>query len=92
MHELPGMVIRNGRSGWYLRVLEEGWIEKQMPITLLERPNPAWSIACANRVLHHHRKDLALTLQLAGVPGLAESWVEELRDRAERLSSSTALG
>jgi MOSC domain-containing protein YiiM len=27
MHELTGLVVRNGRSGWYLRVLEEGWIE-----------------------------------------------------------------
>src|SRR5277367_3306676 len=27
MHELVGFVVRNGRTGWYLRVLEEGWIE-----------------------------------------------------------------
>jgi hypothetical protein len=29
--------------------------------------------------------DLAATLELAFVPELAESWVEELRERAERL-------
>ena len=43
MHELLGLVVRNGRSGWYLRVLEEGWIEAGMPVELIERPNPAWS-------------------------------------------------
>jgi len=85
MHELTGLVVRNGRSGWYLRVLEEGWIEAQMPVTLVERPNPAWTIARANEILHHHKTDLPLTLELADVPRLAGSWVEELRGRATRL-------
>ena len=79
------MVVRNGRSGWYLRVLEEGWIEAGMPVDLIERPNPEWPIARANEILHHCKTDLALTLELAEVPALAKSWVEELRERAEHL-------
>jgi MOSC domain-containing protein YiiM len=85
MHELTGTVVRNGRSGWYLRVLEEGWIEAQMPVELVERPNPMWSVARANEILHHRRTDLPLTLALADVSSLADSWVEELLERAERL-------
>ncbi len=85
MHELTGLVVRNGRSGWYLRVQEEGWIEARMPVALIERPNPAWPIARANEILHHRKTDLPLTLALAEVPGLAESWVEELRERAALL-------
>jgi MOSC domain-containing protein YiiM len=85
MHELLGMVVRNGRSGWYFRVVEEGWIEARMPVVLIERPNPAWSVAFANQILHHRRTDLLLALELANVPGLANSWVVELRERAERL-------
>jgi len=86
LHELPAMVVRNGRSGWYLRVLETGRIEKQMPVTLIERPNPEWPVARANQILHHQTSDQDLTLQLAGVPRLASSWVEELRARAARLA------
>jgi MOSC domain-containing protein YiiM len=85
MHELTGLVVRNGRSGWYLRVMEQGWIDTQMPVTLIERPNPAWSIARANEIMYHRRTDLCLTLELANVPRLADSWVEELRNRAESL-------
>ena len=81
------MVVRNGRSGWYLRVLEEGWIEAGMPVNLVERPNPAWSVARANLILHHRRTDLQLTLDLSNVPALANSWVSELRERAERLTA-----
>jgi MOSC domain-containing protein YiiM len=89
MHELTKLVVRNGRSGWYLRVLEEGWIEPRMPVKLVERPNPAWTIARANEIMNHHKTDLPLTLELANVPRLAESWVEELRERADRLNENS---
>jgi MOSC domain-containing protein YiiM len=85
MHELVALVVRNGRTGWYLRVLEQGCVEAQMPVALVERPNPAWSIARANDILHHHQTDLPRTLELADVPRLADSWVEELRERAAHL-------
>jgi len=90
MHELTGLVVRNGRSGWYLRVVEQGWIETQLPVTLIERPNPAWSIARANEIMYRHRTDLYLTLELANVPRLADSWVEELRVRAKSLHPPVA--
>jgi MOSC domain-containing protein YiiM len=92
MHELTGLVVSNGRSGWYLRVLEQGWIESQMPVALIERPNPAWPIARANEIFLHRKTDLALTLELAGVPRLAGSWVEELHERALRLHAPSASG
>ncbi len=92
MHELVGLVVRNGRTGWYLRVLKQGWIEAQMLVVLIERPNPEWSIARANEILHHRKTDLPVTLKLADVPGLAGSWVEELRERAERLRARSAMG
>jgi MOSC domain-containing protein YiiM len=86
MNELVPMVIENGRTGWYLRVVEEGVIEKGMRVLLLDRPNPDWPIARANQILHHHKKDLDLTLRLAAVPKLAYAWLKELRERAARLS------
>jgi MOSC domain-containing protein YiiM len=58
-----------------------------MPVTLIERPNPDWTIARANKILYYRRQDLPLTLELASVPRLADSWVQELRERAEFLRS-----
>jgi MOSC domain-containing protein YiiM len=91
MNELVAMVIANGRTGWYLRVLREGYIEAGMSVTLLERPNPEWPVARANRILHHHRKDLDLALQLASVPKLAAAWVEELQERAASLRQASLV-
>jgi MOSC domain-containing protein YiiM len=92
MHKLTGYVIANGRTGWYLRVMEEGYIEAGMPVALIERPNPEWSIARANQIMHHRKSDLDLTLELAAVPRLANSWVHELTERAERLRSQAVAG
>ena len=91
-NELVALVTDNGRTGWYLRVLEEGEIEPGMPLRLLRRPNPDWSIARANGIMHHAKKDLEQTLELACVPALADSWVKELRERAERLEAALEKG
>jgi len=90
-NELVAMVIANGRTGWYLRVLQEGHVERGMRVSLLDRPNSTWAVARANRILHHHKKDVALTLQLAAVPRLADAWVNELRERADRLTAQPAV-
>jgi MOSC domain-containing protein YiiM len=79
--ELTGLLVRNGRRGWYLRLREQGWIEARMPVVLIKCPNPAWSIARANEILRRRKMDLPLTLELAGVRALADSWVEEWRAR-----------
>ncbi len=90
MNELVPMVLNNGRTGWYLRVLEQGFVEPGITVKLLERRNPEWPIARAHRVLHQCKKDLALTLELAAVPCLAASWVDELLERADRLRAPAA--
>ncbi len=85
MNELVAMVIANGRSGWYLRVLEEGDVEPGMPLTLLDRPEESWPVARANHILHHCKTDAELTRRLAEVPPLAQSWKDELLERLARL-------
>jgi MOSC domain-containing protein YiiM len=90
MTELISIVLSNGRSGWYLRVLQEGTIDKGMRIILLDRPNPDWPVSRANHIMNHQRTDLELTMKLAAVPKLSIAWVTELRERADRLSNVPA--
>ena len=89
MLKLTALVVNNGRSGWYFRVLEEGSIEAGMPVSLLERPNPEWTVARANQIMHHHKSDLALTLELAAVPRLSKAWARGLSERAAHLRATT---
>lgn len=83
--DLPGRVVKTGRSGWYFRVADVGEIEAGMPLERLDRPNPEWSVERANRVMYQERDDGAAAAELAAVPGLSESWRFEMRERAANL-------
>ncbi|MCY7397862.1 MAG: MOSC domain-containing protein, partial [Sphingomonas bacterium] len=37
---LPRAMVRNGRTGWYYRVLEPGTIAAGDPVACIERPHP----------------------------------------------------
>jgi MOSC domain-containing protein YiiM len=86
MEDLPQRVIENGRSGWYVRVLEEGIIEAGMTVELIERPNPGWAIARANRLMFHDRENLEDARELSQLRFLSNAW---RRHFATRVASAT---
>ncbi len=63
-------MVRSGMSGWYVRVLEPGPVEAGASITLIDRPNPQWSIARFNGLLGR-RATPAEVAELADLAGLA---------------------
>ncbi|MGG6270709.1 MOSC domain-containing protein [Leptolyngbya sp. AN03gr2] len=71
MKDLPKRVINTGRSGWYFRVLAEGLVESGLPLVLVERPLPEWSIARVNHAFYRGQADFA---ELADCPFLSASW------------------
>lgn len=83
MKDLTARVERNGRTGWYLRVLEEGEVTPGDPVLLEERLHPEWSVARATGVLRN-RSDLAGAATLAALPPLAESLRTGLATRLAR--------
>ena len=42
--DLLKLVEASGRHGWYLRVLQEGIVEAGVPVELVERPYPGWTV------------------------------------------------
>ncbi|MEO1496495.1 MAG: MOSC domain-containing protein [Planctomycetota bacterium] len=83
--DLTARVERNGLTGWYLRVIQEGAVTAGDPVERLARPLPEWTIARANEVMHHRKKDREATAELAGVELLANSWRGQLRRRLAKL-------
>lgn len=63
-----------GRTGWYCRVLQEGLIEPGMPIMLIERPYPQWTIALINSFAHNRNRDVETARAIAACPSLNEFW------------------
>jgi MOSC domain-containing protein YiiM len=76
-HGRPDLIRRvheTGRSGWYLRVLQEGWLEAGTRIELLARPCPAWTVRRAAQVMANHQSLRQDAAALAQLPELAADW------------------
>ncbi|WP_337176563.1 MOSC domain-containing protein [Paludisphaera sp.] len=73
-----------GRTGWYFRVLTTGLVAAGDSVELVERPNPEWTIARANRIMHRDKADLEAAAALAAVAELSANWKATLGKRANR--------
>lgn len=78
---LAFQVQQSGRTGWYFRVLHEGIVEAGMPLTLVERPRPEWTVARANGVMHFDEGGVRAAGELSRVPELSANWREGLGGR-----------
>ena len=83
-------IQNTGRTGWYFRVLEEGYVWADSPIDLIDRPYPQWTIQAANEVMHFYKDDLRLADELSSCELLAENWVRRLRRRLRGQESDIA--
>jgi MOSC domain-containing protein YiiM len=81
--DLTARVLATGRTGWYLRVLAEGAVERGLPVELLERPFPRWTIACTNAVLYSRGGDRRAAAELSACPLLSPPMSAKLAARAE---------
>jgi MOSC domain-containing protein YiiM len=82
----PRMVkamVKNGRSGWYLRVREEGLMAAGDALTLEHRPDGAWTLARVLEASYRSPPDQAELGALARAEGLASSWAAWAASMAE---------
>jgi MOSC domain-containing protein YiiM len=83
---LPAMMVRERRSGWYYRVIEEGKAQAGDALDLLERPLPQWDVKRVFGLLiaGDHRSYPAALAELRDMEVLASVW----RHRARELMGS----
>lgn len=74
IEDLEERVKSTGRTGWYFRVLVEGYVERGMPVKILACPFPQWTVARANEIMRRRHEDRHAALELASSPLLSESW------------------
>jgi MOSC domain-containing protein YiiM len=82
---LPALMVKERRSGWYYRVLEEGITKTGDVLSLIERPLPEWTVARVFGLLiaGDHKRDPASLQSLADMDVLFSGW----RARAQELLS-----
>ena len=58
---------KKSRTGWYYRVLKEGWVQAGDEMELLERNHHKWTIERVQEYLHRDTKNLAMLEQLVKI-------------------------
>jgi MOSC domain-containing protein YiiM len=73
---LPTLMVRERRSGWYYRVIEEGIAQAGDMLTLLDRPLAEWSVRRVFGLLiaGDHKRDREALPALAAMELLDETW------------------
>lgn len=82
--DLAMQVQKNGRTGWYFRVQQEGYVETGQSFVLRDRPFPQWTIAKANDIMHHQLNDRQAAAELAACDLLSANWRRTLSERATK--------
>ena len=82
--DLLKLVVDSGRTGIYLRVLEEGVVEKGSSLFLRERDRNGVTVSFANHVFHHDRNNCTGIDTVLSVVALSASWRESFETLRER--------
>ena len=77
-------MVRSGRCGWYLRVLESGIIAPGDGHDVIDRPNPAWPINRFTPIAAGKAGRAGELAELAVLPGLSAYWRAKLARRLEQ--------
>jgi len=83
--ELPIHVQREGYTGLYLRVLQEGSIQAGITFVVTHKHPARKTVSEANRVMYHDKEDAKGIRELLDVKELAASWQEQLGAELIRL-------
>jgi ferredoxin-NADP reductase len=64
--------FQNFMTGWYYRVVEEGWIAQGMEMRVTERRNPGWTIKKCQEFVHGEKKFNEEMHELLEMPELGD--------------------
>ncbi len=72
--KMPYLFQKTGRTGWYYRVLEVGSVAVGDKVSLVERPQPNWTVRKVTQARLTKRITPEDAAQLACMPELANGW------------------
>lgn len=87
--DLAAQVQDTGFTGFYFRVLQEGFVDKTDLVILKERNEHQITINFANQLMHHDKGNQNGIQKILAVQGLSNSWFHTLSKRLEGQDQDT---
>lgn len=77
--KLPFWVQETSKTGWYLRVLQEGLVEAGQNLELVERTYPQWTILKANSLMYSPQRSKDEVEGILQCQALSASWQKSFK-------------
>lgn len=84
--QLTQIIYETGKTGWYYRVVQEGFVQEGQEIILLDRPYPKLTIEVANMALKEPSAHPEETAALIKCPALAQAFKTAILGRIGKKS------
>ncbi|MBY0121357.1 MOSC domain-containing protein [Bacillus sp. S/N-304-OC-R1] len=85
VNQLLGRVVETGYTGYFFRVLEEGLVNEESSIELIDRKQEKFSVLAGNHLMFHDRKNLEAIREFIELEELAEVWRNRLKKSLNEL-------
>lgn len=85
IEELPLLVQQTGYTGFYFRVLKEGFIKPGQNLRLVERKENNPTVAIVNNIIYHEENNVERLMQLIEVEELSERWRNSFQKKVDQL-------
>lgn len=87
--KLPLMIQHTGFTGFYFRVLKEGFVSSEDTLKLVERNSDSVSILYANKLKYRDKTNLDGIKKMLSLTALSKDWTETFTNRLKELESWT---
>lgn len=83
MKAFAPQTFRKSRTGWYYRVLREGWMGVGDSMVLLERKHERWTIERVQEFIHRDTGNLKMLEELRGIEEFGDEIKRGVRGKIE---------
>ncbi|ERI07897.1 MOSC domain-containing protein [Aneurinibacillus aneurinilyticus] len=88
--DLPIKFQNTGFTGFYFRVLKEGWVTQPVSMRLIERSPKNVTVSFANNTMHHDKQNIEAIQRILDVEELSGNWRKTFLKRLEGIEVDTS--
>lgn len=89
LNDFPIRFQNTGYTGYYFRVLKEGWVSPDSKIELVESNSRKITVQYANSIMHHDKKNKTAIENILRVRELSTNWKSTFNKRLDGMEEDT---
>lgn len=89
--EIGGKIQETGFSGFYLRVLKQGWVKPGAEIKCVQKEGSGFSVYEVNKLMYHDKKNCEKIQELLQVEALSSEMRESFKKRFSKINPARKI-